>query len=65
MTNLFGVRIPHKGSIHYLTLDIVIKNQHITFLLKTYFWNIILPPLKLAGDGAIWLSYLDSAMSKL
>jgi hypothetical protein len=30
-TNLFVVRIPYRGSVHYLTLDIVIKNQHITF----------------------------------
>jgi hypothetical protein len=65
MTNLFVVRIPYRGSVHYLTLYIVIKNQHITFLLKTYFLNIILPPLILMGDGAIWLSYSDSAMSKL
>jgi hypothetical protein len=61
MTNLFVVRIPYRGSFHYLRLNIVIKNQHITFLLKTYFLNIVPPPSKLVGDGAIWLSYSDSA----
>jgi hypothetical protein len=49
MTNLFVVRIPYRGSVHYLTLYILIKNQHI-FLLKTYFLNISLSHLKLVGD---------------
>jgi hypothetical protein len=66
MTNLFVVivvRVPYRGSVHYLTLHSVIKNQqHITFLLKTYFLNIIPPPPRLVGGGAIWLSYSDSAM---
>jgi hypothetical protein len=35
MTNLFVVRIPYRGSVHYLSLYFVVKNQHITFLLKT------------------------------
>jgi hypothetical protein len=65
MMNSFVVRVPYRGSIHYFTLYIVIKNQHITFLIKTFFLNITPPPLKLVGDGAIWLSYSDSAMSKL
>jgi hypothetical protein len=65
MTNLFVISIPYRGIICYLTLCIVIKNQLITFLLKKYFLDIIPPPLKLVGDRAIWLSYSDSAMSKL
>jgi hypothetical protein len=59
------VRIPYRGTIHYLTPYIVIKNQHTSFLLKTDFLNVIPPPLKLMGDRAIWLSYSDSTMYKL
>jgi hypothetical protein len=65
MTNLFVARIRYGGSVYYLTLCIVIKNQRITFLLKTYFLNKIPPPLKLVGKGTIWLSYSDSVMSEL
>jgi hypothetical protein len=65
MMTLFVVRIPYRGSVHYLTLYVVIKYQHIPILLKTFFLNTISPLLKLVDDGAVWLSYSYSAMSKL
>ena len=55
----------HRHTVHYLTLYTVTRNQYIIFLLRTQFFNLIPLPLKLVGDRALWLSYLDSAMSKL
>jgi hypothetical protein len=43
----------------------VIRNQYITYLLHSFFFNLTPFPLTLVGDMAIWLSYSDSAMSKL
>jgi hypothetical protein len=62
MMILFVVRIPYRGTVHYLALHIVIRNQHIT-LLKKFFLNIIPSPLKLVSKEAIWFSYSDLAMS--
>jgi hypothetical protein len=51
-------RTPGKYSKEYL-------QEYITFLLQTQFFNLILPPLTLVGDGVICLSYSDSAVSEL
>jgi len=58
----FFVRILYRDIAHYLILYIVIRNQHISFLLQAQFFNLIPCPLTLMVDRAIWLLYLGSTM---
>jgi hypothetical protein len=44
---------------------IAFKNQYSIVLLQIQFFLFNFFPLTLVGDRAIWLSYLDSAMSEL
>jgi hypothetical protein len=38
----------------------VINNKYITFSLETQFLNLIIPPLTLMADMAIWLSHSNA-----
>jgi hypothetical protein len=38
MTNLFVIRIPYRGTVHCLTLYILIKSQHSTCFIRNVFF---------------------------
>jgi hypothetical protein len=49
MTNLFVVRIQYRGSVQYLTVYIVIKNQHVVFFIKNVLFVYNSSFLKIGG----------------